>query len=152
MGIEHSRTNYYLIAGISVIIGVLLLVAICVCFMNFCKLLNVFRKSDQTDNQRVSSSFALEEIHPLALNTNNTRIFTASDFPPTYIETTSVWYPRRKYSVIFNFNAKVKIMEHCIGRDTKSFGHETPVAQGVYWRPFLLHHIHTLLACNQGVK
>ena len=90
MGIEHSRTNYYLIAGISVIIGVLLLVAICVCFMNFCKLLNVFRKSDQTDNQRVSSSFALEEIHPLALNTNNTRIFTASDFPPTYIETTSV--------------------------------------------------------------
>ena len=90
MGIEHSRTNYYLIAGISVIIGVLLLVAICVCFMNLCKILNVFRKSDQAGNQRAGSSIALEEIHPLALNTNNTRVFTTADFPPAYIETTSV--------------------------------------------------------------
>ena len=89
MSIEHSRSNYYLIAGISIVIVILLLVAICVGIMNLCKLLNVFRKPDQEDYRVENANTTLEEIRPLAIKVNNPR--TLTDFPPpTYAETTSV--------------------------------------------------------------
>ena len=96
MGVEHAKSNYYLIAGLLVIIGILVLVAICICAMNLKRILNVFRKSDAIEHE-VENSTELQEIRPLTSNVdvqNSSYNFPSNNLPElsptTYTETTSV--------------------------------------------------------------
>ena len=87
MGLEHSKSNYYLVAGLLVIIGILFLVAICVCIMNFKRLFSVFQNHDTVDDSKENTT-ELQEIQPLTINIDNTRPVNnvPSHDPPLYKE------------------------------------------------------------------
>ena len=90
MGLEHSKSNYYLIAGLLVIIGIILLVAFCVCLMNVKRLVSVVLRHDTVDNTKENTT-ELQEIQPLTINIDSTRPVTNvhSHDPPLYQELSS---------------------------------------------------------------
>ena len=85
--IVHSKSNYYLIAGLLVIVGILFLVAICVCIMSFRRLLSVFQKHDTVDSPNENAT-ELQEIEPLTVTVDNNRTLNngPSNDLPTYQE------------------------------------------------------------------
>ena len=58
-----------MIAGLLVIVGILALVAICVCILNFKKLLNVLKRSDGEYHLEEHAT-ELQEVHPLTMDSN----------------------------------------------------------------------------------
>ena len=82
-----------MIAGLLVIVGILALVAICVCIMNFKRLLRVFQKHDTVDSPNENAT-ELQEIEPLTVPVDNIRTLNngPSNDLPTYqeIHSTSV--------------------------------------------------------------
>ena len=96
MGVEqaHATSNYYLIAGLLVIIGILVLVAICIGIMNLRRLINICRKSETVDGRNESAASTpseLQEYVPLAKDSDVPRIIlTENNFsPPTYTDAVS---------------------------------------------------------------
>ena len=89
------KSNYYLIAGLLVIIGILALVALCVCLLNFKRLLNVLKRSDGEYHIEEHAT-ELQEVHPLTTDSNRkhsiNRIQSLNDekdlMPPTYRDAT----------------------------------------------------------------
>ena len=83
---ESPRSNYYMIAGLLVIIGILALVALCVCILNFKRLLNILRKSDGEYHIEEHAT-ELQEVHPLTTDSNRLHL-TRQLSPPKYQDCT----------------------------------------------------------------
>ena len=79
---ESPRSNYYMIAGLLVIIGILALVALCVCILNFKRLLNILKKSDGEYHIEEHAT-ELQEVHPLTTDSNRMQMTTQLR-PPSY--------------------------------------------------------------------
>ena len=58
-----------MIAGLLVIVGILVFVAVCVCILNFKKLLNVLKRSDGEYHLEEHGT-ELQEVHPLTMDSN----------------------------------------------------------------------------------
>ena len=94
MGVEqaHATSNYYLIAGLLVIIGILVLVAICIGIMNLRRLINICRKSETVDGRNESATERQEYVQ-LTNNPDVPRISLTDNniSPPTYTETCTTY-------------------------------------------------------------
>ena len=79
-----QRSNYYMIAGLLVIIGILALVALCVCILNFKRLLKILKRSDGEYHIEENAT-ELQEVHPLTSDSN--RLESSNHLtPPPYAQ------------------------------------------------------------------